>query len=321
MTTLAVPYFDETAVRSGLDAAGATAAIVAALRAGLDPSADAPRSVVPIEHGQFLLMPSQTANSAGVKVCTVAPDNPQHGLPRIQALYLHFDAATLTLQALLDGSALTSLRTPAVSSAVLDAVRSRFTEPLDIVVFGAGPQATNHVESVAALEGVTIRSVRFVVRRPDTVSLPAIGASDDVAVLASSDPGVVSALQVAHLVICATSASEPVFDSRHLSDTCVVVAVGSHEPDARELDAALMGRATVVVEDFATALREGGDVIMAITEGTLCADDLVTMSQVVRGEVTAAADRPLVFKTSGMAWEDIVVAEAVIAAVTSRRVV
>jgi ornithine cyclodeaminase len=55
-----------------------------------------------------------------------------------------------------------------------------------------------------------------------------------------------------------------VFDSGLLRDDVVVVAVGSHEPDARELDGRLLGRASVVVEDVATALREAGDVVLAI---------------------------------------------------------
>jgi ornithine cyclodeaminase len=91
----------------------------------------------------------------------------------------------------------------------------------------------------------------------------------------------------------------------------VVAAVGSHEPDARELDASLLGRAAVVVEDVATAMREAGDVVLAIAEGALSAADLVPMRDVVIGAVTVPADRPLVFKGVGMSWQDLVVAEAV----------
>ncbi|MFD7148499.1 hypothetical protein ACFV9X_14645, partial [Streptomyces anulatus] len=85
---------------------------------------------------------------------------------------------------------------------------------------------------------------------------------------------------------------------------------GSHEPDARELDSVLMGRATVVVESRATALREAGDVVMAIHEGALDPDDLVTLADPAgsRGEIHA--DRPLVVKTCGMGWQDLVVAVA-----------
>jgi ornithine cyclodeaminase len=103
-----------------------------------------------------------------------------------------------------------------------------------------------------------------------------------------------------------------VLDSTLVADEAVVVAVGSHEPDARELDGALLGRATVVVEDTATALREAGDVVLAIAEGVISADDLVPMRGVVTGACVVPADRPLVFKSVGMSWQDLVVATAVV---------
>jgi ornithine cyclodeaminase len=112
-------------------------------------------------------------------------------------------------------------------------------------------------------------------------------------------------------VVCATSARAPLFDSTVLRPDVVVIAVGSHEPDARELDGALLGRATVVVEDVDTALREAGDVVLAIGERQLGAADLVPMRDVVTGAVAVPTDRPLVFKSVGMSWEDLVVAEAV----------
>ena len=106
-------YLDADAV-TALGPAAAVQAVVDALRGGLDPVGDPPRSAVGLVHGHFLLMPSETPAATGVKVATVAPGNPERGLPRIQAAYLLFDRETLTLQAVLDGSALTTLRTPAV---------------------------------------------------------------------------------------------------------------------------------------------------------------------------------------------------------------
>ncbi len=71
-----------------------------------------------------------------------------------------------------------------------------------------------------------------------------------------------------------------------------------------------MGRATVVVESSETALREAGDVVLAIREGTLAPDSLVTLADLIAGGAVAPADRPLVVKTCGMAWQDLVVAVA-----------
>jgi ornithine cyclodeaminase/alanine dehydrogenase-like protein (mu-crystallin family) len=295
-----VRFLDADAV-TALGPAGAVRAITDALRGGLDPAADPPRSAVGLSHGQFLLMPSEAGAAAGVKVVTVAPDNPARGLPRIQAAYLLFDRETLTLRAVLDGTALTTLRTPAVSVA---AVLARLPDrPLRIAVVGAGPQAVGHTATLAAVR--PLADVTHLVRDPSRTSLAAVQLGS-----AQSD----AALRVADVVVCATSARSPLFDSALLREDVVVVAVGSHEPDARELDAPLLGRATVVVEDAATALREAGDVVMATADGTLTADDLVPMRDVVTGAATPPTDRPLVFKSVGMSWQDLVVAEAVVRA-------
>ena len=240
-----------------------------------------------------------TPAAAGVKVVTVAPDNPARGLPRIQAAYLLFDRETLALRAVLDGTALTTLRTPAVSvAAVLPALPDR---PLRVAVVGAGPQATGHVATLAAVR--PLAGATHLLRDPSRTPLDAVRLGS---------AGADEALRAADVVVCATSARAPVFDSSLLRDGAVVVAVGSHEPDARELDAALLGRATVVVEDVATALREAGDVVLAIAEGALTADDLVPVRDVVTGAIPPPADRPLVFKSVGMSWQDLVVAAAVV---------
>jgi ornithine cyclodeaminase len=245
-------------------------------------------------------MPSQTPAAAGVKVVTIAPANPSHGLPRIQAVYLLFDQETLALRAALDGTALTTLRTPAVSlAAVLKRLPDR---PLRVAVIGAGPQATGHVATLAAVR--SLEAVTYLVRDPTRTRLDAVRLGS---------PRADQALRSAHVVVCATSARSPVFDSALVRNDAVVIAIGSHEPDARELDAPLLGRATVVVEDIATALREAGDVVLAIAEGTLTPQDLVPMRRVLTGAVSVPADRPLVFKSVGMSWEDLAIAAAVAA--------
>ncbi len=291
-------FLDADAV-AALGPAGAVRAITGALRGGLDPAADPPRTAVRLSSGSFLLMPSETTAATGVKVATVAPGNPPRGLPRIQATYLLFDRETLALRAALDGTALTTLRTPAVSvAAVLPRLPDR---PLRLVVAGAGPQALGHVATLAAVR--PLAAVTHLVRDPSRTTPAAVR-------LGSTDAE--AALRAADVVVCATSARVPLFDSGLLRDDVVVVAVGSHEPDARELDAPLLGRATVVVEDVGAALREAGDVVLAIAEGTVTADELVPLRDVVTGAVPLPADRPLVFKSVGMSWEDLVVADAVL---------
>ena len=242
---------DADAVRAACSPAMAVEAVTAALSAGMDPASDLPRQAVSLRSGHFLLMPSdaQGGTHSGIKVATVAPDNPARGLPRIQASYLLFDAESLSLVATLDGTALTTLRTPAVSVAAVAPRLKAGSGPVALAVLGAGPQAHGHVATLAAVlpPQRPLRSVTHLVREPARVT-PSEGA--DVVPLGGSRARDI--LRAADVVVCATSARTPLFDADLIADSAVVIAVGSHEPDARELPSALCGRATVVVEDIAT---------------------------------------------------------------------
>lgn len=310
-----LPYLDAGAIRERLGPRGAVDALEAALLAGLDPSAGVPRSIIALSHGELLLMPAEVDGAAGVKVVTVAPDNGRHDLPRIQGLYLLLDPETLTPRAILDGIELTALRTPAVSLlAVRHRLRSSDT-PLHLVVAGTGLQAVRHVEAVVAVthDVRELASVTYVSRRPEAFGPPTVG---DVraTVAAHGSPEADQALRAAHLVVCATSATDPLFDGSLIADEATVIAIGSHDPGRRELDDAVMGRSQVVVEDVSTAMREAGDVIQAIDHGVLSVEQLIPLARAVADPRVLAADRPVVFKGSGMAWQDAVVALAVLAA-------
>lgn len=300
----AVPWIDAQSVRRLVPMGSAVDALEAALLAGLDPAAGPPRTVVGTRHGQLLLMPAEVADRVGVKIVSLAPGNADRDLPRIQGVYVLMDAATLTPVALMDGIAITSLRTPAMSAvAVRHLARA---DASSLVLFGTGPQAWGHVEAVRAVR--PLATVVVVGRDPgrteafvDRVRACGLGAS----------VGTPDAVGDADLVVCATTAGAPLFDGRLVQDSACVVAVGSHEPHRQELDAVLMGRASVVVEDVATAMREAGDVAMAVSAGTLQGDRLLTVADVVTGRAGADPARPRVFKSVGMAWQDLVVAAAV----------
>ena len=237
MTTL--PYLDADAVLAAVSPRAAVEAIEAALRSGFDPSVDPERAVVPTVHGQMLLMPSEVGPAAGVKIATVAPANPGRGLPRIQGTYVLFAAETLTPVAIMDGAALTTIRTPAVSVAAVKSVLLETEAPLEMVVFGAGPQGVGHVATVAAvLEGRRpLGALTYVVRNPGSVD-PGLRA--EAAVVAAGSAAANEAVRRAGLIVCATTARTPLFDGAEVADGAIVVAVGSHEPDARELDGTLL---------------------------------------------------------------------------------
>jgi ornithine cyclodeaminase/alanine dehydrogenase-like protein (mu-crystallin family) len=305
---MSIPFLTADTVRRQVPMSAAVDAIERTLREGFDTSTAPARSSVPLENGSFLLMPAEIGGSAGVKVASVAPGNPAVGLPKIQGLYLLFDGDTLEPSAVLEGSSLTEIRTPALS-----ALGVRHLTPdtaLDVVLFGTGPQAYHHIHATAAVREVN--SVTVLGRRRDKVTalvdrLTADGFDAAAGTDAATD------IPAADLVLCCTSAREPLFDGSLVDDRAVVVAMGSHEPDARETDDALLSRATVYVEDVDTALREAGDVRIAVDNGTISAGDLRTLGDLVTsGPVTASG--PVFLKTVGMGWQDLAVARVAVTA-------
>ena len=295
----------------------AATAIGRALKEGLEPASDFARSILDVERGQLLIMPSASSAFVGVKIATVAPGNPALDRQRIQGVYLLMDAATLTPVALIDGAALTTLRTPAVSAAAADLLAPEVVDHL--VLFGSGPQAWGHIEAMRAIRPigrVTVvarhrgKAAAFAARvsagAPNTEGQSGRGNGGIPATVGSA-----SDVRDAQLIVCATTARTPLFDGTLVPVDSCTIAVGSHETDARELDSALIGRAQVVVEDIAVALREGGDVVIPIGAGMLDADALVPLAEIVTGAVPVDRDRPRVFTSSGMSWEDLVIAAEV----------
>jgi ornithine cyclodeaminase/alanine dehydrogenase-like protein (mu-crystallin family) len=307
MTDATLPWISADEVFARVSFAVAVRAVQRDLRAGLDPADDFSRSILDVAHGQLLLMPAQSPEFVGIKVATVTPGNQALGKARIQGVYLLMDAATLSPIALIDGTALTTLRTPAISAAVADYLAPSHVDHL--VVFGSGPQAWGHIEAMQAIR--MLGRVTIVARDPGRAAALAsrvqargvearVGHADDV--------------RDAQLIVCATTARTPLFDGSLVPDDSLSVAVGSHESDARELDSALIMRAQLVVEDSAVALNEAGDLLIPLGEGVIDPASLVPMRDIITNATPVDHRRPRVFKSSGMSWEDLIIAAEVIRA-------
>ncbi|MFD8019875.1 ornithine cyclodeaminase family protein [Streptomyces lavendulae] len=303
----ALPQFDAGRIAALLTPAGAADALADALRAGLDPEACPQRGSLSAPGGELLLMPAASAEYAGVKIAGVAPGNPERGLPRITGSYLLLDGVTLCPVALFDGAALTALRTPAVSALAL-----RHLAPAGpagrLVLFGSGPQAYGHLDAVLA-EREPAEAV-VVARDPGRAGALVAYARERGLAARTGTAGDVAG---ADLVLCCTTAREPLFDGRLVAPGALVVAVGSHEPDARETDTALVRRAAVYVESRAAALREAGDLLVPEAEGAIGPGHISgTLADLVTGRIPAGGRTgcPQLFKSVGMAWEDLAVAVA-----------
>ncbi|MEU7025787.1 ornithine cyclodeaminase family protein [Streptomyces sp. NPDC046275] len=292
-----------------LSPAAAADALAAVLREGLDPEAAPPRTAVPVPAGELLVMPAASAAWAGVKVAGVAPGNPARGLARITGSYLLLDGPSLCPVAVLDGAALTALRTPAVSALAIRLLAGPGRPVRRLLLFGAGPQAYGHLAAVCAEREVA--EVVVVAREPGRAARPAAYARD--LGVPKARTGTAADVPDADLVVCCTTARTPLFDGRLVAPGATVVAVGSHEPGARETDTELVRRSAVYVESRAAAAREAGDLLIPEAEGAIGPGHAAgTLADLVTGRVAPPDPAvPRLFKSVGMAWEDLAVAVAV----------
>lgn len=295
-------------LRRRLSMAAAIEALESGFRDG-DPSATPIRSNVETEAGSLLLMPATGAAGVGVKLVTLSPDNPARGLPLIDAVYVLFDAVSQRVEAVFDGAELTAIRTAAVSGLATRHLANE--DARSLVIFGSGVQATAHLEAMLAVRPVD--RLRVVSRRragADALADRAWARGVDASV------GEPEAVADADLVCTCTTAATPLFDGHLLRAGTHVNAVGTHLPTSRELDSETIRRAKVVVETREAAVDEAGELVIPIGEGLVGPDHVAAdLKELVSGaQVRSSHEDVTVFKSVGLAFEDLVVARAALAA-------
>jgi ornithine cyclodeaminase/alanine dehydrogenase-like protein (mu-crystallin family) len=262
--------------------------------------------------GFFGVMPAyiEQPPSLGAKLVTVFNANHAKGLPSHLATVLLLDPETGLLLALMDGRYVTEARTAAVSA--VSARHLARPEAARLAIIGSGVQARSHLEAYAEVRAVqevrvwspkTRSRERFVDEMSGRVS----------ARLQASDTAE-AAVRGADLIVLATSAASPVIEDGWVAPGAHVVSVGACRPDQREMAPELVARARLFVDSRAAALVESGDVVMGIKEQRFGEDHLAgELGEVVLGRVAGrtTAESITVFKSLGMAVEDVVTADLV----------
>ena len=300
---------DLAALASDADAVGF---LEDALRSGrVDPENDSPRLFSPAPGGEFLVMPTSGPTWAGVKLVTVAPQNPARGKPKIQGVYTLFSSHDLAPVVMMDAVELTLLRTPATTALAVKhllaaAGGERSVEAaLSVVVFGTGPQAERHLRCLRAVLGPL--DVAVVGRRPES-SVAFAARTDGPGLRVTA--GRADDVRGADVILCATSSSTPVLDDEQVPTDAVVAAMGSHGRDRAELPPELVRRSDVIVEARTSAMREAGNLLQARGPEEWSRLPVANMADLVCGRFRRTPGRPAVFSGVGMAWEDLVVATA-----------
>ncbi|MGD9793350.1 MAG: ornithine cyclodeaminase family protein [Acidimicrobiia bacterium] len=296
-----LPYLDRARIGSLVTMSDAVTALRQAFTLGVS---HPPRTAIEVDGADLLVMPAAAGSAAGVKLIMVQPANASRGEPVIQGMYVLFDAAHGRPVALLDGGALTALRTPAISALTTAALAP---EPCTgTIVVGGGPQGIGHLIAMRAVLPALQRQV--LVTRSGDVSTP---VDADVEVRAIGDlPRLMAEMAGDGLVINAcTSSVTPVLLGAEVPDGVHVNLVGSYRAGVREADGALIERASVYVDDRAAARHEAGDLIGAANEGWDWSTVLGDLTDLASGRArrTDAAEVTL-FKSVGLAIEDLVIA-------------
>ncbi len=258
----------------------------------------------------LLLMPAwQAGRHIGVKMVTVFPDNSAQSLPAVMGIYVLLDGKTGSPRALIDGPKLTVKRT-AAASALASGYLSR-PDAERLLMVGTGALAPELIMAHAAVRPIC--NVLIWGRHPEKAERLAkrltrrdfrVDWTDDLE----------AAARGAHIISCATLASEPLIRGAWLQPGQHLDLVGAFRPDMRETDDAVMQRARVFVDTRAGATQEGGDIVQAIAAGVLSPDDIAgDLFEMTRGERSGRRyyDQITVFKSVGTAIEDLAAAQLV----------
>jgi ornithine cyclodeaminase len=246
------------------------------------------RLATPTDYGVTLSMPAYLPGEAlSVKVVSVNPGNAEYGLAAIQGAVLVLDHRTGAPLALIEGRALTALRTGAASGLATDLLARRDSSVLTI--FGTGAQSAQQIAAVRAVRD--IGEVRVVKRNENPAR----------------------ALEGADIVVTATNSATPVFDGALLSPGTHINAIGSYRPDMRELDEDTVRRAKLVVDSREAARAEAGELQGEVRIHAELGEILLG-----RREARTSGDELTVLKSVGNAAQDAAIARAILDAAIRR---
>lgn len=255
----------------------------------------------------MLLMPASGPEGAGMKLVTVTRGNAERGLPLIQGVYVLLTRDGLTPELVIDGAALTGLRTAAVSALATKYLARPNSSRL--VVFGAGAQAAAHItamQAVLPIETVAVVGSSRTSHRAAALVAELVASGIDARV------GDAASVAEADVVCCCTTSTTSVFADADLRAGTHVNAIGAYRLDMAELPPASLARALLVVESIEATLSEAGDVAAAIRAGTLPRIGFAHELRVVlSGALRREEDEQItIFKSVGLSVEDLIVARA-----------
>jgi ornithine cyclodeaminase/alanine dehydrogenase-like protein (mu-crystallin family) len=249
--------------------------------------------------GFYGIMPALAPEGLGQKIVTFYPPNAEKGIHTHMALIVLNDPQTGAPLAVMDGRLITEMRTAAVSAAATKLLAPKDAKVLTIL--GSGVQARSHLEA--------LRLVRnFVEIRvwSQTKAHAEEFAKESGAKVTSAE----EAVRDADVVVTVTSSKTPVLKGAWLKPGSHVNAIGACRPDWRELDDDALRNCVLFVDSREAAIKESGDVILS------AAKIYAELGEAFAGKIPSRANETTIFKSLGMAVEDITAALLVYGAAT-----
>ena len=268
----------------------------------------------PAEHGTALVMPCHSAAQKlfSLKFITLFEENARRGLPLIQSTVLLSDGCTGAPLAMLDGASLTAIRTGAATGLATELLAR--PEATTVAIIGSGVQARTQLEAVCCVRGV--RQARVFDRNTESAARFAAEMQRElgIGIEAAASPAV--ALETADIICTATTSPTPVFEDDAVRPGAHINAVGVFRPQMAEVPAATVRRARVVVDHFASALEEAGDLLLPLRAGLIGEEHFATeLGQLVLGQKPGrtSAEEVTLFKSVGVAIQDLCAATRALA--------
>ncbi|MDT7688723.1 MAG: hypothetical protein QOE46_1482 [Acidobacteriota bacterium] len=260
--------------------------------------------------GVMGLMPSYSSGAHpafALKAICIFNGNAAQGKDSHQGAVLLFSAESGELLAVINASAVTAVRTAAVSGVATRALAR--DDAGDLCVIGAGVQARSHVEAMSHVR--RIRRCRVVSRRVENARKLADELSERYMFPVEAVGSVEAALRGADLIVTATNSAEALVRREWISEGAHLNAVGSCTPNTRELDAATVAASSLFVDSLESAVNEAGDYLRAVLDGVIGPGHIrAELGEVLKGTKPGrtSADEITLFKSLGLAVEDLAAA-------------
>lgn len=243
----------------------------------------------------------------GLKAICITPDNPAAGLDTHQGVVLLSDGQTGEPLALLNASAVTEIRTAAVSVVATELLAN--PDAGRLAVIGTGVQARSHIRAFDVSRRLTeIRVAGHDEARARRFAA-SVGGETRVPVRACASAR--EAVAGADLIVTATSSAQPVLEGDWIASGAHINAVGACLPHQRELDTATIAAAALFADRRDSMLAESGDYRLAAAEGAVSEDHIrgelgEVLTGVAPGRENAA--EITIFESLGLAVEDLAAA-------------